>query len=81
MKLQFDSIKDTIDFIKLALYMNDNKAFSKFLKWKRNGELVVEGEVCTLDLSETTPFDHAFSVNLQSKHEKWVKNNKTSTLK
>jgi hypothetical protein len=61
--------------------MDSSKAFLKFLKWKKNGELEVNGEVCTLTMTETTPFDQAFAINLRSKYERWITNNKTSTLR
>lgn len=82
-KLEFNTIKDLLSFIKLALYMSEKSAAQKMLKWKKNRELYIypSGPKYVLELSTSDKLDKEFNKHLQLKYNTWLETNKQSTLK
>lgn len=83
MKLKFESIKDLLSFIKMALYMTEKTAAQKMSKWKKNGEMIIlpEDKGYVLELSTAKPEDKEFNQVLQNKYKTWLDSDKRQTIK
>jgi hypothetical protein len=71
--MKFNTIKDLLSFIKMALYMTEKKAAKKILKWKKNGELLGDSKIgYTISIKNTKPSDKLFIQTLEEKYKVWI---------